>query len=99
MLRVAFLVGISLGIFLGTFLLTADRSFAQSGPDPAQCEQIKQAVAQYGYAAARQHALENYGPEAVRTGDQCLTEREKGIPQERHASRHHRHRRVAAHHQ
>jgi hypothetical protein len=31
------------------------------------------AVAQYGFAAARQHALETYGPEAVKTGDKCFT--------------------------
>ena len=56
-------------------LVMADRSFAQSSPDPTpdQCRQIKEAVAQYGYAAARRHALENYGPEAVRVGDKCLT--------------------------
>jgi hypothetical protein len=30
-------------------------------------------VAQYGFAAARQHALETYGPEAVKTGDKCFT--------------------------
>jgi hypothetical protein len=38
-----------------------------------QCQMIKLAVARYGYAAARQHALETYGPEAVRTGDKCFT--------------------------
>src|SRR4029077_10387799 len=29
--------------------------------------------AQYGFAAARRHALETYGPEAVKTGDKCFT--------------------------
>lgn len=38
-----------------------------------QCQLVRQAVAQYGYAAARQHALENYGPEAVKVGEKCLT--------------------------
>ena len=38
-------------------LLMADHSNAQVRDlDPGQCEQLKQAVAQYGYAAARQHA-------------------------------------------
>jgi hypothetical protein len=37
-----------------------------------QCDQVKQAVATYGYAAARKHALENYGKEAVAFGDKCL---------------------------
>jgi hypothetical protein len=35
---------------------------------------VKQAVATYGYAAARKHALENYGKEAVAFGDRCLRE-------------------------
>ena len=26
-----------------------------------------------GFAAARRHALETYGPEAVKTGDKCFT--------------------------
>ena len=57
----------------GAVLLMADYSHAQVRDlDPAQCEQIKQAVAQYGYAAARRHAMEHYGPEAVRAGDRCL---------------------------
>jgi len=57
----------------GAVLLMADYSGAQVPDlDPAQCEQIKQAVAQYGYAAARRHAMEHYGPEAVRAGDKCL---------------------------
>ena len=30
-------------------------------------------AAQNGFAAARQHALETYGPEAVKTGDKCFT--------------------------
>ena len=56
-------------------LLMPDYSLAQSSPDPSpmQCQLIKQAVAQYGFAAARRHALETYGPEAVKTGDKCFT--------------------------
>jgi hypothetical protein len=38
-----------------------------------QCQLIRLAVAQYGFAAARRHALETYGPEAVKTGDKCFT--------------------------
>ena len=55
-------------------VLMADHALAQGAPDPTpeQCQQIKDAVAQYGYAAARRHALENYGPEAVRVGDKCF---------------------------
>jgi len=56
-------------------LLIADYSFAQDSPEPTpmQCLLIKQAVAQYGFAAARQHALKTYGPEAAKTGDKCFT--------------------------
>jgi hypothetical protein len=52
----------------------ADYAFAQFGqePDPMQCQQIRQAAAQYGFAAARQHALMTYGPEAVKMGDKCF---------------------------
>jgi hypothetical protein len=58
-------------LLAGVFLLTTDYAFAQE-PSPMQCQLIKQAVAQYGYAASRRYALENYGPEAVKTGDKCL---------------------------
>ena len=60
----------------GVVLLFADYCFAQDyspDPTPMQCQLIKLAVAQYGFAAARQHALETYGPEAVKTGDKCFT--------------------------
>jgi hypothetical protein len=58
----------------GAILLMADYSYAQAQDlDPTQCEQLRQAVAQYGYAAARQHAMDTYGPEAVKAGDKCLT--------------------------
>ena len=61
-------------LITAAILLMVGRSFAQSSPDPTpeQCRLIKQAVAQYGYAAARRHALETYGPEALRTGDKCF---------------------------
>jgi hypothetical protein len=62
-------------LLAGIVLLIGDYSFAQDSPDPTpmQCQLIKQAVAQYGFAAARRHALETYGPEAVKTGDKCFT--------------------------
>lgn len=56
--------------------------FAQdlaNGPSAAQCQQVRDAVAQYGYAAARKHALENYGMQAVKFGDQCLAGQPKRI--------------------
>jgi hypothetical protein len=60
-------------LLTGAVLLIPALAFAESSPDPAQCEQLRQAVAQYGYAAARRHALETWGPEAVKFGDKCFT--------------------------
>jgi hypothetical protein len=59
----------------GAVLLMADFSFAQDSPNPTpiQCQLIRLAVSQYGFAAARRYALETYGPEAVKTGDKCFT--------------------------
>lgn len=55
------------------------QSFAQTSPEPTsmQCQLIRLAVAQYGYAAARRHALETYGPEAVKVGDKCFKAQER----------------------
>ena len=61
----------------GLILLMTDHSLAQSGPDPAQCEQVRQAVAQYGYSEARRHAMANYGPQAVKASEKCLTKRDR----------------------
>lgn len=58
-------------LFTGAILLMTNNSFAQD-LSAMQCQQVRDAVAQYGYAAARQHALANYGPAAVSAGDRCL---------------------------
>jgi hypothetical protein len=57
----------------------ADYSFPQyaQGPDPVQCQQIRQAIAQYGFAAVRRHAMATYSPEAVKIGDKCFTKKRK----------------------
>jgi len=55
-----------------SILFMTDCAFAQE-PNAIQCQLIKQAVARYGYTASRRYALENYGPEAVKTGDKCFT--------------------------
>ena len=54
----------------GVALLVTNCAQAQS-----YCDQVKQAVAPYGYEAARRHALEHYGKEAVDAGDKCLSAR------------------------
>ena len=46
---------------------------AQSGPGPGNCDEVRQAVATYGYAAARHYALIHYGKQAVTYGDRCLS--------------------------
>ena len=51
-------------------LLLTNRAWAQS---EANCEEIRQAVATYGYEDARRHAMIHYGAEAVATGEKkCL---------------------------
>ena len=62
-IRFVIAVGVGAVVLLGDSALADDR-----------CDQVKQAVATYGYAAARKHALENYGKEAVAFGDRCLRE-------------------------
>jgi hypothetical protein len=53
----------------GVALLATNSVLAQSN-----CDQIREAVATYGYEAARAHALAHYGEEAVAEGDKCLTD-------------------------
>jgi hypothetical protein len=57
------------GVVAAIAVFLPDVSNAQS---QAQCEQVRQAVATYGYSAARRHALANYGADAVKAGDRCL---------------------------
>ncbi len=57
-------------VALAVTLLLTNSSLAQS-----YCEQIRQAVATYGYMAAKRHALAHYGREAVIAGDKCVTRR------------------------
>ena len=65
-------------IAVGALLLLTNFSAAQSSMSESQCEQIRQAVKQYGYAAARRHALANCGREAVAAGDRCLGRHGRG---------------------
>jgi hypothetical protein len=59
---IRFVIAVGVGV-----VLLGDPALAD-----ARCDQVKQAVATYGYAAAHKHALENYGKEAVAFGDKCL---------------------------
>jgi hypothetical protein len=48
-------------------LLLTSASMAQS-----YCDQVRQAVATYGYAAAKQHALATYTRHEVEVADRCV---------------------------
>jgi hypothetical protein len=50
-----------------TVLLT-NASMAQS-----YCDQVKQAIATYGYAAAKAHALAHYTRHEVAVADKCVS--------------------------
>ena len=67
---------------IGMTLLGATPALAQS-----YCAQVRQAVATYGYAAARRHALTHYGVQAVRYGDRCL----RGAQTQSHGKYHQAH--------
>jgi hypothetical protein len=73
-------------LLTGALLLMPGYALAQA-PSPDQCQQIKQAVAQYGYAAARRHAMETYGPDAVKVGDQCFAGHRKVAYKTHHTGR------------
>jgi hypothetical protein len=51
---------------IATLLLTSS-SMAQS-----YCEQVRQAVATYGYAAAKRHAMATYTKHEVEVADRCV---------------------------
>ena len=57
-------------LIVAVALLLTGRASAQS---EANCEEIRQAVATYGYEEARRHAMLHYGAEAVEAGEKkCL---------------------------
>jgi len=45
---------------------------AESASITASCEQIRQAVATYGYATVKRYALAHYSIEVIRSGERCL---------------------------
>ena len=53
----------------GLTLLSVNAASAQSD---GQCEQVRAAVAQYGYQAAKAYAQANMSPEAVRAAENCV---------------------------
>jgi hypothetical protein len=59
-------------VAVGVAALLTNSALAQS-----YCDQVRQAVATYGYAAAKRHAMAHYGREAVRAADRCMTKRDR----------------------
>jgi hypothetical protein len=57
---------------IGIVLLLTSPSLAQS-----YCVQVRQAVATYGYVAAKQHAMAHYSKREVRAADRCLTRKDR----------------------
>ena len=51
-------------------LLLTSPSLAQS-----YCAQVREAVAKYGYVAAKRHAMAHYSREEVRAADRCVRKR------------------------
>ena len=51
----------------GLALLMTGAATAQS-----YCPQVREAVATYGYEAAKRYALANYSKEAVKAAERCL---------------------------
>jgi hypothetical protein len=81
---------------IAVVLLLTSSSLAQS-----YCEQVRQAVATYGYTAAKRHAMAHYTREEVRVGDRCLTSGRVRASRTRANSHgawgaHHRYRQVSA---
>jgi hypothetical protein len=86
---------------IAVVLLLTSSSFAQS-----YCDQVRQAVATYGYTAAKQHAMAHYTKEEVRVADRCVTGESGRRGAQERASRtrtnhgaagaHHRYRQVSA---
>jgi len=61
-------------VAVGVALLLTNSSSAQS-----YCDQVKQAIASYGYAAAKRHALAHYSKEEVKAADRCVTGRHRSV--------------------
>jgi hypothetical protein len=66
---IKYLAAIGAAFFLTAPVLSQS---ADAGPGAGDCDQVRQAVATYGYAAARRYALQHYGPQAAAYGDRCL---------------------------
>jgi uncharacterized protein with von Willebrand factor type A (vWA) domain len=76
---------------MGLAVVSANSASAQS---QEQCEQVRGAVAQYGYKAAKAYAQANMSPEAVRAAERCIRGYSVARLHRVAARRHHRRHRV-----
>jgi hypothetical protein len=60
-------IQVAVAVAVASLLLT-NSSFAQS-----YCDQVRQAVATCGYAAAKRHAMATYTKREVEVADRCVT--------------------------
>ena len=70
---------------LGLTPLLADAASAQTAD---QCDQVRAAVAQYGYKAAKAHADATMSPDEVRAASACL-QRKSGATKRHPVTREH----------
>ena len=71
---------------VGLSLLLADAALAQTAD---QCNQVRAAVAQYGYKTAKAHADATLSPDEVRAAGACL--KRKPVATKRHPLARERH--------
>jgi hypothetical protein len=71
---------------VGLTLLLADAALAQTED---QCNQVRAAVVQYGYKAAKAHADATYSPDEVRAASACLKRKPVATKRDPVAKEHH----------
>jgi len=70
---------------VGLTLLSVDAATAQNAD---QCGQVRAAVAQYGYKAAKAHADATLSPEEVRAASTCLKRKSEATKRDPATTRH-----------
>jgi hypothetical protein len=70
---------------VGLTLLSVDAATAQNAD---QCGQVRAAVAQYGYKAAKAHADATLSPEEVRAASACLKRKSEATKRDPATTRH-----------
>jgi hypothetical protein len=81
------------GILVAVMALTLLSVNSATAQSEGQCDQVRAAVAQYGYKAAKAHAEATMSPEAVRAASNCLTHKHAAtarpvVMRKRHHARH-----------